>query len=79
MRAAREARAVDHVCLVLDDGLHQDGVLGRIVLEVGVLHDDDLASGLPEAFAQSRALAHVLRLEDDDVAGLAPKGVEKVA
>ena len=58
----------DHVGPALEDRLDQPRVLGRVVLQVGVLHDDDVAGAVLEALAQRRALAQVLRLvEDADV------------
>ena len=56
---ADEARAEDHVGLVLEDRLHQLRILGRIVFQVGVLHEHHVAGGVLEAFAQGRALALV--------------------
>ena len=40
-------------------------VLGRVVFQVGVLHDDDVAGGMLEAGPQGGALALVCRLIDD--------------
>ena len=41
------------------------GILGRVVLQVGVLHDDHVAGRVTEALAQGRPLALVVRLVDD--------------
>src|SRR5262249_49795470 len=64
MRLADEPRAVDDVRVVLDDRLDELGILGRVVLEVGVLDDDDLAGGLAEPGAQRGALSLVAVVED---------------
>src|SRR5206468_6696818 len=62
---ADEARAVDHVGLVVEDWLNQSRILGGVVLEVGVLHQHDVASRLLEALAQGCSLALVVLLEDN--------------
>ena len=56
MRLADEPRAEDDVGLALDDRLDELGILRRVVLEVGVLDDDDLAGGVPEPGAQAAPL-----------------------
>ena len=61
---AEEARAVDDVGAALADQLDELRKLLRRVLEVGVLDDDEVAGDLLEAAPQRRALAAVLRLED---------------
>ena len=70
MRLADEPRAVDDVGLALDDRLDELRVLRGVVLEVGVLDDDDLAGGVAEPGAQGRPLALVLLVEDDRQVGL---------
>jgi hypothetical protein len=62
--AAEEARAVDDVGVTLLDRRQQLEVLHRVVLEVGVLHDHDVARGVPEPDGHRRAFALVLRLEE---------------
>ena len=57
---AQKARAVHHVGLAFGDEAEQRRVVARVVLQVGVLHDDDLAGGVGEAAAQGRALAAIL-------------------
>ena len=47
------------------------GILRGVVLEVGVLDDDDLAGGVPEPGAQRGALALVDLVEDDRQVGVA--------
>ena len=40
-------------------------VLGGIVFQIGVLNDDEVASGFLDAAAQSGAFAHVAGLEEN--------------
>ena len=68
---AEEARAEDDVGLALEDRAQQQRVLARVVLEVGVLDDHDVAGGLAEAAGHRRALALVGGLEEDADAALA--------
>jgi hypothetical protein len=63
--ATDEARAEDHVGLALKDRLQEHRVLPRVVLEVGVLDEDDVAGGRGEPRAQRGALALVPFVEDD--------------
>ena len=65
MGLADEPRAEDDVGLVLDDRLDELGILLRVVLEVGILDDDDVAGGVSEAGAQGGPLALVAVVEDD--------------
>ena len=58
-RRSEEARAVDDVGTALEDRLQQQGVLARVVLEVGVLDDDDVARGFADAARDGGALALV--------------------
>ena len=46
--APQVARAVDHVRAARQDRLHQPGIVLGVVLEIGVLDDDDLAPRLGE-------------------------------
>ena len=59
VRPRREAAAVDHVGVPREDRLQQGGVVGRVVLEVGVLDDQHVAGRQGEPGAQRRALAAV--------------------
>ena len=65
MRLADEPRAEDDVGLALDDRLDELGILRGVVLEVGVLDDDDLAGGMAEPGAERGPFALVLLVEDD--------------
>ena len=53
----------DDVGDAVDDRLDEARDVLRVVLEVGVLDDDDVAGREREARAQRRALAHVLGLQ----------------
>ena len=62
---ADEPRSVDDVGLALQDGRWSAGIVLRVVFEVGVLDDDDLAGGVAEAGANRGSLAGVSLVEDD--------------
>jgi len=49
---ADEGGSRNHVGPAVEDGLYETRVLGGVVFQVGVLHDDDVAAGLAEALAQ---------------------------
>jgi hypothetical protein len=53
--APREAGAVYHVGLFVQNRFQQFGILLRVVFEVSILNDDDLTSRLGESTADSRA------------------------
>ena len=63
--ARQEPRAVDDVGDVGCQRLDEVVVLGRVVLEVGVLDEHELGGGEREAGAQRRALALVVVVEHD--------------
>ena len=63
-RAAREARAVDHVGVALEDGRDQARVLARVVLEIGVLDDGDVAGHVRDRRPHRGALALVALVPD---------------
>src|SRR4051812_2706513 len=75
--AAEEAAAEDDVGMTVDDRLEQPRVVGGVVLEVGVLDEDDVAGRRREPGTQRGALPAVLRLEHDDVAR--PHAVDELA
>jgi hypothetical protein len=76
--AGQEARAVDHVGAILQEGPHEARVVPRVVLEVGVLDAEDVAGGRLQPRLDGRALAPVGGVDDhpDVVAG---KRVEQAA
>ena len=56
MRSAEEARAEARVGAAVEDRLEQHRPIAGIVLEIGVLHDDDVAGAQRERAAGSRRL-----------------------
>ena len=60
--AGQEARAVDDVGAVLQEGADQARIVARVVLEVGVLEQDEVAGRLGDAAADGRPLPLVLPL-----------------
>ncbi len=69
--AAREARAEHRVGLLLHEDLHDPEQVLRVVLEVGVVDDRDLAVGLGEGGADRHALAAVRDVLEEDPLDLA--------
>ena len=63
-RRAEKARAVDDVGVAVEDRLQQQRVLARVVLEVRVLDDDDVAGRFAKPARHRRALAAILRLKE---------------
>src|SRR5918999_545280 len=57
---AAEPRAVDSVGVAGRYGLDQTGNVDRVVLEISVLHDDDIPTGEPQGRAYRSCLALVL-------------------
>src|SRR5262249_4532546 len=69
MALADESRAINDVGPPLQDRLEQPRIFRRVIIQIGVLHQDALAGGVAEALPQRRALALVALLEEDaDVA-----------
>ena len=64
MRSSQKARSVHDVSEVALDGINERKVFVRIVLEVRILHDDDVGSRLLKSPAEGRSLPGVGRLED---------------
>ncbi len=63
--AAHEARAENYIGFALHEGIEHVRIFGRIVFEIGVLNNDEVASCLLDPAAQSRPFAHVVGLEED--------------
>ena len=59
-----EARAIDHVSFALKKRLQEERIFCRVVLEVCVLNDDEIASSFRNPPAEGRALSLVLRLKE---------------
>src|SRR6267142_4041622 len=60
--AGQETGAVDDVRAVLQERADEAWIVPGVVLEVGVLEEDEVARGLGDAAADRRALALVLPL-----------------
>jgi hypothetical protein len=68
--ATVEAVSEHHVGLALEDGLEEHGIVARIVLEVGILDQDDVAARGGDASPHRCTLAAVRRVpEHAQVAG----------
>src|SRR5207302_8320466 len=68
MRAfAHEARTENDICFTAQDRLEQARVFLRIVFEVGVLDENDVAGGGGETTAQGRALTAVKAVVNDAI------------
>ena len=66
MGATREkARSEHHVRSIREKWLENGGVFGRVVLQVGVLNDDEVARGVLEARAQGGTLSLIHLMEND--------------
>src|SRR5439155_1263032 len=63
-RPALEARSVHRVGPALADRFEQYSQLPRVIFQIGVLRDDDVAGGAGDAAPQRRALATIGRMMD---------------
>jgi len=70
---AKESRAVHHLGPTGQDRPQQDRVVGRVVLEVGVLDQQDIAGRMAQALADGGALALVARQQVQ--VEVAPRGL----
>src|SRR5262245_41689126 len=61
----QEARSIHHIGLVRQYRLDQSGILRRIVLEVGILDNDDVSRYRIEAGPQRGSFPHIARLKND--------------
>src|ERR1017187_1120184 len=76
MRAAgKKARAVNDVGASFNQRLQQHRVLCRIVLEIGVLDDDEVPLSFANDAIQGRTFPHVLRLKAEFESGEAPPAI----
>src|ERR1041385_4013771 len=64
--------------LILGRSLATFGVIGRVVFQIGVLDEDDVAGGVFEAVAQGGAFAFVQGLVNDPEIGLGEEGGELI-
>src|SRR5205085_12119323 len=60
--AAHEARAEHNVGLSRKDGREKERVLGRVVLEIGILDENNVAAGGLESTTQGRTLSAIDRM-----------------
>src|SRR5207253_5200070 len=67
MRSAEKATAEDSIRAAIENRPQQFGQLGRIVLEVGILNDNDVAGCLLNSSAHGCALALIVRLQNQAV------------
>src|SRR5262245_28263558 len=65
MAFADETRAENDVGAIFEDRLDELGIFGRVVFQIGVLHDNNGAGGALEAGAEGSAFALVLGLIND--------------
>ena len=71
MRAGGEkADAIDNVGPFASMGLQERRILCRIVLEIGILDNDEIPRSFPNAAAQGRTFPHVLRLKQNSNLGV---------
>ena len=62
--AAQEAAAENSIGLTVENRLNDAGNLGRVVLEIGVLDDGNIAGHVADGRMDRGALAHVAFVED---------------
>ena len=65
LRTAEKAGAKDYISTAIEDGFEKFVVIARIVFEVSILDEDDVAGNFRKAAAQGRTLSLILRLEKD--------------
>jgi hypothetical protein len=70
--AGHVARAEDGIGAAIEQRAQQARIFARIVLEVGILHDGEVAHGLADGRAHGRALASIALVPvEPDLSGLA--------
>src|SRR5215471_10760905 len=60
---AEESRTIHDVGFSFKQGRQQRLVVARVIFQVCILNDDEVAGGFLDPAAQSSALAHILRLQ----------------
>ena len=67
--AGQIARAENDIGIAVQNGLYQFPVLGRIVLQIGVLNDANIAAGMLNGRANSRSfsLVALVFVEADEI------------
>src|SRR5215467_15429797 len=63
--AAHEAGTVDHVSFIFEQGCEQDRVFARVVFQIGVLNQNEIANGFLNATTEGGSLSHVMGLHED--------------
>src|SRR5207237_236711 len=80
VRPTEEPRAEARIGPAVDNGLEQLPPVSRVVLQVGVLNDDDVAGAHGERLANGGALAAIHRLQVQAIdAAFVAELLEKVA
>src|SRR5207244_12341524 len=71
---SQKTRAVYDVGFAFDQWLEQHGILGRIVFQVGILHEDEIPDRVLKSNLQRSALSAIPRLKKypDVVAAIEP-------
>lgn len=64
---ADKPRAIDRVRLALHDGGNQLGIFGRLVFQVGILNENDLAAGDRETGTQGRAFNLIFFIQNQAI------------
>src|SRR6266481_4947523 len=65
LRAAQKSGAIDDVGFSFQDWFEEFAVVPGVVLEIGILHQDDIASGRLKTAAQRGSLTAVLGLKEE--------------
>jgi hypothetical protein len=68
---AEKTGAIDDVGFILQQRCEKQWVFVRVIFEVGILDDDEIAGRFRNAAAQGRSLTHVFWLEKDTNLGMA--------
>lgn len=62
----QETRPIYHLRVTVPDGLEQRGIIERVIFQVGILDEDDIAAGMLQAGAHGGTLAAVDWMRIDD-------------
>src|SRR2546425_5876029 len=60
---AEETRPINHVSFALNERIKQRGIVLRIIFEVRVLNDHEIACGFPYPAPKRGTFAHIVRLQ----------------
>src|SRR5437764_214266 len=78
-RAAQEAGAIHDRRAAFGDWAQQAGILARVVLQVGILDEDDVAGRALDRGAHRSALTTILRVIKDDQVIRLRQGCQQLA